>query len=238
MTEHETGRSRTRTLRPPASRDDPGPAGRATRIAADRIRQLKDERSLTAATLAARCAELGAPAITTHVIASIQTHRRGISVDELLIFALALDVPPAQLLTPIAAQDDASDTGTALAVTSTTRIDDPEQARRWIIGEQPLPGTQEHLYYAFTLKHPHSPEVTNQALTAQARAVLHEGAKNLAAQYEAQIEQFTLTMRSQVNDLLDDLDQAIAGTPTQITTAVERARTRLSPPAPSVEDSA
>ncbi|WP_285601365.1 helix-turn-helix transcriptional regulator [Kineosporia sp. NBRC 101731] len=227
MTESESGRYPSKGATRTAGTAS---AARATEVTAGRIRQLRKDRGLSAAALAQRCSVLGAPSITPHVIASIETHRRGISVDELLAFALALDVPPAQLLTPPAAAAGQHGTGTVLALTATMRIQDPEQARRWIIGEQPLPGTQEHLYYAYALEHAKPGQVTEQALSAQARAVLREGAAHLAAQYEAQIEAFTHTMRTQVTDLLDDLDNAVNGTPEQISRTVERVRSRLGNP--------
>ncbi|GAB3259718.1 hypothetical protein GCM10027456_39440 [Kineosporia babensis] len=207
------------------------PAAKATEVAARRIRQLRRERGFKSATaFAERCAQLGAPAITDSMIASIETMRRGISLDELLVFALALDVPPAQLLTPPDHTSEDPGTPSVLAVTSTVRIEDPDLARRWIIGDQPLPGTREEVYYAFALEHPTESATTEQALSAQTRAVLRDGAAHLAAQYDAQIEQFTQTMRTQVTDLLDELDHAVAGTPDQIATSIQHLRNRLAPP--------
>lgn len=55
--------------------------------------------------LADRCAEVGAPEVNRSVLANIESGRRdSVSVDELMILALALDVSPVDLLA--ADQDD------------------------------------------------------------------------------------------------------------------------------------
>ena len=66
-------------------------------------------RGWTAVDLAARCSTIGAPEITPSVIANIETgrrekdgrRRREITVDELLILAYALRVPPVFLFLPV-----------------------------------------------------------------------------------------------------------------------------------------
>jgi transcriptional regulator with XRE-family HTH domain len=74
----------------------------------DRLKEFRQIRGLTAGGLAERCAQIGAPEITRSVIANIETGRRGpdgrrrreISVDEVLVFAYALQVPPLALVAP------------------------------------------------------------------------------------------------------------------------------------------
>jgi transcriptional regulator with XRE-family HTH domain len=74
----------------------------------DRLREARQLRGLTAEGLAERCAQIGAPEITRSVIANIETGRRGpdgrrrreISVDEVLVLAYALQVPPLALVAP------------------------------------------------------------------------------------------------------------------------------------------
>lgn len=70
-----------------------------------RIRALRKARDWTAAKLAERCAEAGAPHITAAVIANIETGRRKngrrtrpLTIDELLDIARALSVAPADLI--------------------------------------------------------------------------------------------------------------------------------------------
>ncbi len=81
---------------------------RASDLIGERIKQIRDRRGMTAKQLAARCKEIGAPEITAPVIANIETGRRGpdgkrrrdVTVDEVLILAYALEVPPILLLLP------------------------------------------------------------------------------------------------------------------------------------------
>lgn len=77
---------------------------------AARVRALRNRRNLTAAKLAEKCAQLGVPELTAQAIANIETgrrekttgrRRRHVTVEELLILARALDVPPVLLLFPL-----------------------------------------------------------------------------------------------------------------------------------------
>lgn len=69
------------------------------------VKASRQQRGWTAARLAQRCAETGAPEITTAVIANIETgrrdqdgrRRRDVTVDELVAFARALDMRPSEL---------------------------------------------------------------------------------------------------------------------------------------------
>src|SRR5689334_7781859 len=97
---------------------------RASDVTAARVKQLRRARGMTAAGLASRCAQLGAPAITTNVISNIEIRRRDVTVDEFLVFALALDVPPALLLTPGPA-DGGSGEVPPLAITPDVQVEDP-----------------------------------------------------------------------------------------------------------------
>jgi len=72
-------------------------------LVAERVRKLRKERGLTAAELAARCAEAGMPQLTTQVIYKLEGQRtnrapRPVTVDEVLVLADALTVPPAVLV--------------------------------------------------------------------------------------------------------------------------------------------
>lgn len=83
-------------------------------LIAERLRDVRTERGWTAAELAAACARAGQPKITTAVIANIETGRRNpdgtrrrqVSVDEMLLFAAVLKIPPADLLADPHADDD------------------------------------------------------------------------------------------------------------------------------------
>lgn len=76
----------------------------ATDLAGQRIRQFRQRRGWTARELAGRCAGVGAPHITATVITNLETRRRPsrqITLDELLVLAYVLDVPPIRLFLPL-----------------------------------------------------------------------------------------------------------------------------------------
>jgi transcriptional regulator with XRE-family HTH domain len=197
---------------------------RTSDVTAARIKELRRERGLTAARLAERCAELGAPAITTNVVSNIETRRRDVNVDELMAFALALDVPPVSLLTPTTPDTD-QPMPAPLALTRDVQVDDPLLLRRWIRGQQALPTTQDHLYYAAAREH---------ADTGTPGPALDSGFR-LLAQFEASAAQLVATIRDQVRDLLTDLENSITtgGTADDVLTALAQARARLSGTAPA-----
>lgn len=79
----------------------------ASDLAGRRIRQVRQRRKWTAKDLAALCADAGAPYITASVITDLETRRRSsrkITLDELLVLAHVLEVPPLLLFVPL---DDA-----------------------------------------------------------------------------------------------------------------------------------
>src|SRR5580700_1503921 len=81
----------------------------ASDLAGLRIGQVRQRRGWTRQQFADQCAASGAPHITAAVITDLETRRRStrrITVDEWLILAHVLDVPPVFLITPL----DASET--------------------------------------------------------------------------------------------------------------------------------
>lgn len=71
---------------------------------AERVRRLRQERRLTVAELAGRCATAGMPKLSTQVIYKLEGQRdapdrppRPVTVDELMILAEVLAVPPTVL---------------------------------------------------------------------------------------------------------------------------------------------
>jgi hypothetical protein len=97
---------------------------------------VRRRRGWTAAQLAARCAEAGAPEITSQVVANIETGRKGaddrrrrdVTVDELLILAWALGIPPDFLWLPLDGRDE-------LEVTPAARLGALEAAG-WAAGQR------------------------------------------------------------------------------------------------------
>lgn len=113
---------------------------RASDLVGAEIRRRRLDLDLTAEQLAAKCAEIGAPELSTAVIANIETgrrnketgeRRRDITVEELLILANVLDTSPLTLLMP--------EPGTDLAVTPELVIH-AHQVVLWLSGERPAAG--------------------------------------------------------------------------------------------------
>lgn len=82
-------------------------------VVADQIRRERRRLGINREQLAERCARLGAPKLTTATITNIETgrpskdgvRRREISVDELVVLARALGVPPVLLVLPLGQVD-------------------------------------------------------------------------------------------------------------------------------------
>jgi hypothetical protein len=102
------------------------------------VRDLRNERGLSTKELAERCAGLGAKQITAQVIYKLEGQRgtatrspRPVSVDELLVLSLALNVAPVHLLVP------PNDSGEPYPVTS-TMTEPRHRVRGWVRGLFPL----------------------------------------------------------------------------------------------------
>ena len=74
----------------------------ATRVVAERVREVRKRRGWTMAQLAERCAAIGAPQITENALENLEYGRRGtrraVTVDDLFALAVALDIAPVHLL--------------------------------------------------------------------------------------------------------------------------------------------
>jgi transcriptional regulator with XRE-family HTH domain len=92
----------------------PGPTG--ARVA-QRVRELRQERGLTLADLAAELERFGRPILLT-ALSKLEKGQRRINVDDLVALALALDVSPNVLLLPKSAKAN-----TDVALTETHRTD-------------------------------------------------------------------------------------------------------------------
>jgi transcriptional regulator with XRE-family HTH domain len=118
-------------------------------VVAARVREVRTRHGLTTAQLAARCAALGAPGLTAQALYKLEGQRdpakrrpRPVTVDELLVLALALDVAPVHLLVPTGYDEDYRITGAV-----STRA---ASARAWIRGvlQLQLPGQDARVYYS------------------------------------------------------------------------------------------
>lgn len=101
----------------------------ASDLAGHRIREFRQRRGWTAKELADRCAEAGAPHITATVITNLETRRRRtrqITLDELLVLACVLKVPPILLFLPL-------NDGERLEITPAISTD-PVPSALWLSG--------------------------------------------------------------------------------------------------------
>ncbi|MBU8859652.1 MULTISPECIES: helix-turn-helix transcriptional regulator [unclassified Micromonospora] len=107
-------------------------AAETNQTIATQIRNWRNVRGLSAQQLSERCASIGYP-IPRNIIANIETGRRGsITVPEVIIIAMALNVPPILLIYPV---------GKELAVRTSPRQDcGTFYAARWFMGDtRPTP---------------------------------------------------------------------------------------------------
>lgn len=99
-----------------------------TETIAGEIRRWRQRRSISAQQLSDRCAVLGHP-VPRNVIANLESRRRNaITVPELIIIAMALNVPPVLLIYPLGA-DSAVDVAPEQGMT-------PWGAMRWFAAEK------------------------------------------------------------------------------------------------------
>ena len=119
-------------------------------VVAQRIKDLRKSRRWSLEDLAEQCSEkAGADQLTANAIENIEhgrrdkdrRRRRMITVDELLVFAVALDVAPVHLLVPT--EDDEA----PYRITPKNGVR-RGRARAWIRGLFPLPSTDERVYFS------------------------------------------------------------------------------------------
>src|SRR5262245_28616402 len=103
---------------------------RASELFAERLRMYREMRSLTAEQFADRVAASGGK-LDRQAISKIERGVRGVSLDEWLMLAFALNVPPLLLFLPLGNQEE------RIAVTPIPGLALPAaNAWRWVIGDQ------------------------------------------------------------------------------------------------------
>ena len=101
----------------------------ASDLAGRRIREARQRHGWTVRELADRCAKAGASQVSSAVITNLETRRRAsrqVTVEELLVLAHVLAVPPAQLMIPL-------DAGEELEILPGVTMG-PLEAAGWIAG--------------------------------------------------------------------------------------------------------
>jgi transcriptional regulator with XRE-family HTH domain len=100
-----------------------------SQIAAERIYTLRKQHLWTQQQLSNRLEELGSP-IDRVAITRIEAGDRRLPLDEVFLFALALDVAPINLFLPLEEED----------VQIASRAISSATLRSWVVGDQPLGG--------------------------------------------------------------------------------------------------
>ncbi len=108
-----------------------------SQVLAEQLPAVRARRQLSAQQLAAAVRKLGGT-LDRAAISKIETGARGVSLDEAVMLAVALDVAPVHLLT---SRDDHEQVSVAPAVTVPAA-----RARRWVRGLEPLPGRDDKAY--------------------------------------------------------------------------------------------
>jgi transcriptional regulator with XRE-family HTH domain len=174
----------------------------ATRLLVTQLKRARRRRDLTAPDLAARCAQLGAGEVTENVIRNIETGRRTVSVDQLAVLALALDVAPVHLLS---APDTATD---APPVQVTATITAPAQAwGPWTQGTAPLPETDERAFWAYALEH--SGPDQGRSLIEMARTRTVTALASVAGQLREDADQQLRALADTGRQGLDEIEKAL-----------------------------
>lgn len=148
----------------------PGGSRRASAVAAERIRKARDVKGLTQGALADAVTQLGHP-MHQSAIAKIEAGQRKITLDDLLVLAVALDVPPPLLFLPIDTDED-------LALTPTKKAYS-WRVWEWLHGEEPLPWSSTRAW---------SEGATPALLYAEVRDAQKAGNRSLLSIKEAEFE--------------------------------------------------
>jgi transcriptional regulator with XRE-family HTH domain len=181
---------------------------------------LRVRRGLTVPELAERCRALGADQLTVNVITNLEVRRRNVSVDDLMALALALDIPPAYLLTP-------GDPSVQIAVTG-TEVHQADAVEQWVMGATPLRSPGSHQYVQYVAERTAG---QGQRPTDHAAALLRTRTSGLVEQYEAEAQEFLGKVRRQVVDLVDYLQESVNNgvAADDLVQVLETVKTRVSP---------
>ena len=110
-----------------------------SRVLGRQMAGIRSRRGLTAAQLAERCAGLGVPQIDRSLITKIENSVRGVSLDESITLAAALNIALVHLIAPM------DDDNQEVWVTPTVAV--PAAVfRAFVRGETPLPGEDDKPY--------------------------------------------------------------------------------------------
>ncbi|MFI5526994.1 helix-turn-helix domain-containing protein [Kitasatospora sp. NPDC051853] len=159
--------------------------------AAIRVRDARKRRGMTTKQLAEACARVGGERLTAPVLANIETgrrqngvRRRELTIDELVIVAVALDVSPLHLM----GMPDDAEPGTAIQLTSELAITDSELLLAWLTGQRALPDSDSRQFYAATVQQMPASTDRQAAVNELTRSVLENRAAELVQQFNSELQ--------------------------------------------------
>lgn len=158
--------------------------------AAVRLREARTRRGWTTKQLADACAAAGAVKLTSAALSNIETgrrdtegvRRRELSVDELVVLAVVLDVAPIHLL----GLPDNAEPGTQLQLTPALAVGDGELLLEWFCGQRALPDSDSRQFYSAALQRMPAKD-DQQAIADLTRSVLQDRAAALTASFNSEM---------------------------------------------------
>ncbi|MEY9846211.1 transcriptional regulator with XRE-family HTH domain [Streptacidiphilus sp. BW17] len=158
--------------------------------AALRLKEARTRRGWTTKQLAAACHEAGATKLTAPALSNIETGRRGadgfrrreLSIDEVVVLAVVLDIAPVHLL----GLPDSAEPGTKLQLTPELAVSDPELLMEWFCGQRALPESDSRQFYSATLQRMPAND-GQQAIADLTRSVLQDRAAALAESFNSEM---------------------------------------------------
>ncbi|MFJ2865000.1 helix-turn-helix domain-containing protein [Kitasatospora sp. NPDC087314] len=170
--------------------------------AAVRLKEARTRRGWTTKQLADACAAVGAVKLTSAALSNIETgrrdadgvRRRELSIDELVVLAVVLDIAPIHLL----GLPDNAEPGTRLRLTPELAVSDGQLILDWLCGRQALPQSDSRQFYSAALQRMPAND-GQQAVADLTRSVLQDRAAAL-----------TESFNSEVTAMLEKINSAVA----------------------------
>ena len=138
-----------------------------TMVLAARVAELRKKKGWSAAKLAEACADQGMPKLNRPVISNIESGRRqGVTLEEMMVLAVVLDVAPVHLFVPIDDDDESYlDQYSATPEIYLTA----SKARAWVRGDRQLNVQDPRMYFSevpkedFRVQKPSEAEIQQDA---------------------------------------------------------------------------
>lgn len=158
--------------------------------AAVRLKEARTRRGWTTKQLADACGAAGAVKLTSAALSNIETGRRDsegvrkreLSIDELVVLAVVLDIAPVHLL----GLPDNAEPGTRLQLTPKLAVSDGELLLEWFCGQKALPQSDSRQFYSAALQR--MPANDDQETIANlTRSVLQDRAAALTESFNSEM---------------------------------------------------